>query len=968
MVFLSNYLVFKIVLAALGRVDYPVAGDLELKYDTANKIYLSGGSLKYVDDVTLHTTIGGETTSHELGLGDILNKTTTTAYEVALPANSGHGSFGINQDATRYVHQYPVTDGYQNGKFQVYSGTPSGGYTTYGSEIQPFNGNEVMFCSMSADGKYILVTNYNGGFADGYKMYKDNGSEYAYHSSYACIGSSTNNDTGYTPAFVPSNNNFVITGTGGGSNSGDFYFKLYVYDPLTETWTGKSTVYSLNAPTGDAQRGLFSKGFTYDGSYFFMGGNGTPTRGEVYEVDWDENTMVNVWYTTEGSDGDGAGGAISPDNRYVVLCRHDGNPYRVYENTTGDWSTVVNVTSQFDLTGSGTSTVFGSYGINFSGYSSKNTTPLYIGQFAGYYGDGKFRIENWAKRSPYEMYITDAGKYSVDATIAGLKYKTNELDITSLTIPAKTIQVSTGGFVSLALTQDGFVYAWGQDTYGQMGQGTTDTNVNTPVKVKGVGGSGFLSNITKISCGGYHCMALSSDGTVYAWGMNDYGELGDNSITERKTPIEVSYSGDAVSNISAGFIHSALTTTTGKVYCWGGNGNGQVGDNTSGTNRKIPTQVVGVGNSGTLEGIRDVTCGDSFTHAIKDSDGSVYGWGKQLYGMIGNGQNSGDATTPTPVILASDSSAVTGITQISGGGDYALMLKSDGTVYACGIGTNGQLGDGGTSDNDTGLVQVLGVGGSGNLTGITQIAASESSSLALKNDGTMYSWGNNSDGQNGLGTVGGTNPSTPVAITLLTGVDSINAGGKGYMFIASKPDGSVFCWGRGDQGSIGDGTNTADQGTPTQVLAGAGPSVDGKFNLLIEPRLTFDGYNKLSLLHGLSSVSSKLFLGSNVYDIGTLTSDLTIETPGLYRGLVFDTSSNVAYFNKSDRGCDCEYDGGLRSRINYYTGYSTIQMIWVKVILDTISTTNGDGTRYGCWYGYGPYNGIVMMVGRLCTI
>jgi hypothetical protein len=226
-----------------------------------------------------------------------------------------------------------------------------------------------------------------------------------YHSSYACIGSSTNNDTGYKPAFVPSNNNFVITGTGGGSNSDDFYFKLYVYDPLTETWTGKTTVYSLNAPTGDAQRGLFGKLFTYDGKYLMMSDNGTPTRGEVYEVDWDANTMVNVWYTTEGSDGDGAGGAISPDNRYVVLARHDGNPYRVYENMSGDWSTVENVTSQFDLTGSGTGTIFGGYGIEFSGYSSENTTPLYIGQVS-YHGDGKFRLENWAKRSPYEMYIT----------------------------------------------------------------------------------------------------------------------------------------------------------------------------------------------------------------------------------------------------------------------------------------------------------------------------------------------------------------------------------------------------------------------------------------------------------------------------------------------------------------------------------------------------------------------------------
>ena len=234
----------------------------------------------------------------------------------------------------------------------------------------------------------------------------------------------------------------------------------------------------------------------------------------------------------------------------------------------------------------------------------------------------------------------------------------------------------------------------------------------------------------------------------------------------------------------------------------------------------------------------------------------------------------------------------------------------------------------------------------GNLTSITQIAAAESSSLALKSDGTMYSWGNNADGQNGLGTVGGTNPSTPVAITLLTGVDTINAGGKGYMFIASKPDGSVFCWGRGDQGSIGDGTNTADQGTPTQVLAGAGPSVDGKFNLLTEPRLTFDGYNKLSLLHGLSSVSSKLFLGSNVYDIGTLTSDLTIETPGLYKGLVFDTSSNVAYFNKTTVGAIASTQAGYGAdTIIYGTVQSGASHGTSQGGFGNNTILNADGTR-----------------------
>ena len=165
----------------------------------------------------------------------------------------------------------------------------------------------------------------------------------------------------------------------------------------------------------------------------------------------------------------------------------------------------------------------------------------------------------------------------------------------------------------------------------------------------------------------------------------------------------------------------------------------------------------------------------------------------------------------------------------------------------------------------------------------------------------MYSWGSNINGDLGYGTVDSSTTAytTPAAITLLTGVDSINADGSAKHFIASKPDGSVYCWGRGSNGQIGDGTNTADQGTPKQVLAGTGPSLGGKFNLFTSPSLVFDNYNKFSINHGLTSVSSKLFLGSNVYDIGALTS-ITIKTPGVYKSLTYDTTSNVAYFNKTN--------------------------------------------------------------------
>ena len=467
MVFLSNYLVFKIVAAAVtgGRIDYPVASDLEIKYDDTNKVYLSGGSVDYVDEITLWTTIGGETNDWHVPKSlfyNKLNKTTTTAHETSLPANSVHGTFGINQDATRYVHQYPVSSGYQNGKFQVYSGTPSGGYTAYGSEITPFGGNETVLCSMSADGKYILVTTYNGG-NDGYKMYKDNGSSYAYHSAYSLIGSKTT--TGYQPAFVPSNNNFVITGT---NNSTVWLFKLYVYDSDAETWTAKDTVTPSGSPTTDSQRGQFGKGFTYDGSYFFQSCEGVTTQAEVWSVDWDANTMTKVWDTAQTSPSNGAGGAISPDNKYVVLSQHDGDPYAVFENTSGDWSTTVNVSSEFDLTG--TSTVFGSYGIGFSGCSSTNTTPLYIGQVGGFYGDGKFRLENWSTATVRRnYYITEVGKYSADVKIGGLNYKTNEVTVSGSITSNTNARLEFNGYNKLSLanapTNTSSRFSYGSNVY-----------------------------------------------------------------------------------------------------------------------------------------------------------------------------------------------------------------------------------------------------------------------------------------------------------------------------------------------------------------------------------------------------------------------------------------------------------------------------------------------------------------------
>jgi alpha-tubulin suppressor-like RCC1 family protein len=794
--FLSNWLVFKIVLAAVtGLVDYPLAADVLLVYDNANKLYLEGNSIDYVSNVVLYK---GET-SYTLGMGDILNKTTTTAYEVALPANSVHATFGINQDATRYVHQYPVADGYQNGKFQVYSGTPSGGYTEYGSPITPFNGDEIINCAMSADGKYILVTTWNGG-NDGYKMYKDNGSEYVYHSSYSFIGSKTT--TGYNPAFVPSNNNFVITGT---DDSSTWHFKLYVYNSATETWTAKVQVTPLGGSSSNYQRGSTGKGFTYDGNYFFQSSNGTTTRGEVWSVDWDANTMTYKWHTTEGSDGDGAGGAISPDNRYVVLCKHTGNPYRVYENMSGDWTTVENVTSQFDLTGSGTSTSFGSYGVGFSGYSSENTTPLYIGQAAGLYGDGKFRLENWAKRSPYEMYITQPGTYRADLQICGIDYKTNEVEVTGTPSDIEVFK-----------------------------EPETDFTANKAV-------------LSSTSSPSYHQGGMSDNGEYYYYGQQVYKkDTGSFTYTAYGSALSTTIFGGSWSSIShdGNYIVSYYTNSTYQLHIIKNNGSTFVNHQTiTSPNVSAQSQSQPQFISGPLK---------HFVWIEKVSGTSNITFHFYKY-------NSGTDTWSLGFSVTNPTDLSVGVRVYGRGG---MSFSKDGNYLAISTGT------GGTTETGVAVLKVDWVNE-------TCVKKYENTSVGywacfLSRDAKYfyYSTGTGTTAGKMLYSANGDWEGTPTDVT------------------------SSFT----NIGNLGDHSSVFSDRYIFSEKGGSAIYIF-KWQDLISPTLTFDNYNKLSLTNTPTYTSSKLTYGSNVYDIGTLTSDITIEKQGEYASLTFDTSSNVAYFS-----------------------------------------------------------------------
>ncbi|MGE4486007.1 MAG: S8 family serine peptidase, partial [Oscillospiraceae bacterium] len=342
--------------------------------------------------------------------------------------------------------------------------------------------------------------------------------------------------------------------------------------------------------------------------------------------------------------------------------------------------------------------------------------------------------------------------------------------------------VAAGSFHSLAVKSDGTVWAWGYNNYSQLGDGTTAIRT-TPVQVSG------LTDVVGVSAGYYHSVAVKTDGTVWAWGENSFGQLGDGTTTNRTTPVQVNGLAD-VENVSAGYYYSVAVKTDGTVLAWGSNAYGRLGDGTT-TNRTTPVQVSG------LTSVVSVATGYSHSLVVK-SDGTVWAWGYNNYGQLGDGTTA-IRTTPVQV------SGLTSMISVAAGYYHSIAVKSDGTVWAWGYNNYGQLGDGTTTTRTT-PVQVNG------LAGVVSVAAGYYHSLAMKTDGTVWAWGDNNYGQLGDGTTA--TRATPVQVSGLTGVVSVAAGF--YHSVAVKSDGTVWTWGQNNYGQLGDGTTTT-RTTPVQV-------------------------------------------------------------------------------------------------------------------------------------------------------
>ncbi|MFJ8013799.1 hypothetical protein [Streptomyces sp. NPDC096339] len=329
------------------------------------------------------------------------------------------------------------------------------------------------------------------------------------------------------------------------------------------------------------------------------------------------------------------------------------------------------------------------------------------------------------------------------------------------------VAVSGGAGHSLALRADGTVIAWGNNTSGQLGDGTRAARA-TPVRVCAPGEvppcENFLTNITAVAAGAFHSLALRADGLVFAWGENFAGQLGDGTHNPSNTPIPVGGL-DNITAIAAGALHSLALRTDGTAHAWGGNEFGQLGDGTN-TDRDTPVPVLG------FPIVSAIAAGSGGVHSLaRQTDGTVIAWGLNESGQLGNGTNT-SSNMPVQV------SGLTNVAAIAAGTVHSLALRSDGTARAWGANDVGQLGNSTNSDSNT-PVQVSG------LTNVTAVSAGASHSLALRSDGTARAWGFNNFGQLGNGTI--TNANAPVQVCsfgqtapcnrFLDGVTAISAGG-----------------------------------------------------------------------------------------------------------------------------------------------------------------------------------------------
>jgi alpha-tubulin suppressor-like RCC1 family protein len=342
---------------------------------------------------------------------------------------------------------------------------------------------------------------------------------------------------------------------------------------------------------------------------------------------------------------------------------------------------------------------------------------------------------------------------------------------------------------------DGQVYCWGRNNYGQLGIGTTDTGTHsTPTLVPA------LANMTAtdIAAGDSFSCAVA-DGLVYCWGYNNYGQLGSGNYTTYSSPNEVvNQAGYTAVDVTAGSTHAcAITAGGGAVWCWGRNNAGQLGNNSTLTS----TSPVSA-NAGDLGTTESTAISAGTTHTCVIANSQAYCWGYNYYGQLGTGNNTNAMVARAVVTTGAMGSQQ--VKAISSGGNHTCAIAADNQAYCWGYDASGQLGNNATYANSSSPVAVATTLMSGT---VTSIGAGANHTCAVA-DGAAYCWGLGTSGQ--LGNSSGTSTGVPVAVvtTATSPASAVQIAGGGVHSCAVF-DGRPWCWGTGTYGRLGNGAATS---------------------------------------------------------------------------------------------------------------------------------------------------------------
>lgn len=480
---------------------------------------------------------------------------------------------------------------------------------------------------------------------------------------------------------------------------------------------------------------------------------------------------------------------------------------------------------------------------------------------------------------------------------------------------------SGGHWHSVMRCSNGVVYSFGQGVEGQLGDNTA-SNSNSPVQVVGLGGVGILESIKQVDAGsGNFTLALSTCGdTVYSWGENNEGQLGDGTFTQRNAPIRVRGIGGVgflqdIRFISGGNGESFALTENDEVLSWGGNDFGQLGQGTTSAGEVFPNYVL-TGPGTRLTDVKFVDGGDDFGVALKN-DGTVWFWGKDARGVGGQNVDVADpGVTRTYAVQVRDASGVgflQNITKITAGDRHILALSSEDILWSWGANWARQVGNNNGNLNQPVPTPVVNINGApGNLTGVRNIAGGNAHSIASLYDGTVVSWGLRRNGHLGDNIVlpdGGDGSPFPIYTmnpgntAPIGGIVNVSDGDNWSFAVDSLLN--VYVWGSNGQGQLGVGDFT-DRSLPVVLtslpcaitepveppLANLGPDLElcSPLSATLDSRDSGDGYVYEWRLDG-TIISGETDQTLFVNEEGTYSVTITRTTIGC-SGPVIETSTD----------------------------------------------------------------------------